>query len=353
MIASGAVPPYGQDLEVDAGVRVPALLLRDVEPGVVGVRRPVEREADLRRARRPTGGRRGRRRWRRRPRRATAVAGMRRGGRRRRARGEDEARGDEQRREGGAGAADADGHGRAVPPRDRTPPPGAGDGVGTERACFLHRYEPDQVPRVCGPGHTLSARALPGGGYAVVRRSLHRGCRDSRRRVPAPHRVPAPSHRSHATTSARTASCSGSWWLLVAQALVDTTGRVALALEDLGRPQRDDRVGRAVEDVGRHGHRRRGPRAAPGADPARANASAPHADGGRAPAQRVRVDLRAYRRVVRAAVVGEPVRELQLRHGRRSAARAIGRCQPGWLSSRAGALRTRASGSGRSSPHRT
>ena len=35
-----------QDLEVDAGVVVPALRLGDVEPGVVRVRGPVEREAD-------------------------------------------------------------------------------------------------------------------------------------------------------------------------------------------------------------------------------------------------------------------------------------------------------------------
>jgi len=32
------------------------------------------------------------------------------------------------------------------------------------RACFLRRYEPDQVRRVCGRSHTLSAFALPGGG---------------------------------------------------------------------------------------------------------------------------------------------------------------------------------------------
>ena len=44
----------------------------------------------------------------------------------------------------------------------KTPPPVDGDGIETERACFLHRYEPDQVPRVCGPCRTLSApMALP------------------------------------------------------------------------------------------------------------------------------------------------------------------------------------------------
>ena len=53
-----------QDLEVDAGVGVPAVRLRDVDPRVVRVRRPVEREADRaerRRRRRGDGDGRGRR----------------------------------------------------------------------------------------------------------------------------------------------------------------------------------------------------------------------------------------------------------------------------------------------------
>src|SRR5690348_4912396 len=50
--------------------------------------------------------------------------------------------------------------------------PDAGDGV--LRACFLHRYEPDQVPRVCGLHHTLSASRAPRRRSSVVLPSLHR-----------------------------------------------------------------------------------------------------------------------------------------------------------------------------------
>ena len=61
----------GQDLEVDAGVGVPAVRLGDVEPGVVRVRRPVEGEAD----RRGPAGVDGRRRRRRGSRTRATAAG--------------------------------------------------------------------------------------------------------------------------------------------------------------------------------------------------------------------------------------------------------------------------------------
>ena len=41
----------------------------------------------------------------------------------------------------------------------------------SRRACFLRRYEPDQVPRVCGGCHTLSARGAPRRRCSVVHRS--------------------------------------------------------------------------------------------------------------------------------------------------------------------------------------
>src|SRR5512147_2979506 len=53
--------------------------------------------------------------------------------------------------------------GRRCATERRTPPPDHGDGVDestdalVDRACFLRRYEPDQVPRVCGLA-TLSAQ---------------------------------------------------------------------------------------------------------------------------------------------------------------------------------------------------
>ena len=47
------------------------------------------------------------------------------------------------------------------------------------RACFLHRYEPDQVPRVCGLHHTLSASRAPRRRSSVVLPSLHRGRYDA------------------------------------------------------------------------------------------------------------------------------------------------------------------------------
>ena len=48
--------------------------------------------------------------------------------------------------------------------------PDHGDGVTSRRACFLRRYEPDQVPRVCGACHTLSARGAPRRRCSVVAR---------------------------------------------------------------------------------------------------------------------------------------------------------------------------------------
>src|SRR4029079_2596933 len=47
------------------------------------------------------------------------------------------------------------------------------------RACFLHRYEPDQVPRVCGLHHTLSASRAPRRRSSIVLTSLHRGRYDA------------------------------------------------------------------------------------------------------------------------------------------------------------------------------
>jgi len=46
--------------------------------------------------------------------------------------------------------------------------PRVGDGVESSVACFLRRYEPVQVQRVCGFRHTLSAFALPGGIFGCV-----------------------------------------------------------------------------------------------------------------------------------------------------------------------------------------
>ena len=90
------------------------------------------------------------------------------------------------------------GHDGSIPLLEhRIAAPGHGDGVETERACFLHRYEPDQVPRVCGLGHTLSAYALPGGGYEVVG-----GVYTAR--------AAGTVARSHSTAPASTSACSGS-----------------------------------------------------------------------------------------------------------------------------------------------
>ena len=49
-------------------------------------------------------------------------------------------------------------------------PPTAGTASTSRRACFLRRYEPDQVPRVCGACHTLSARGAPRRRCSVVPR---------------------------------------------------------------------------------------------------------------------------------------------------------------------------------------
>ena len=46
--------------------------------------------------------------------------------------------------------------------------PAAGTASTSRRACFLRRYEPDQVPRVCGSCHTLSARGAPRRRCSVV-----------------------------------------------------------------------------------------------------------------------------------------------------------------------------------------
>ena len=309
----------GEDLELDAGVRVPALRLRDVEPGVVRVRGPVEGETDLRGRGWPTRG----------PKRSpmeTPTSGADGAGERRRRSGSDDppphaARtrtGTSSAASGGAGAAEGDGHGRAVPRRDRIAAPGCRGRRGTERACFLHRYEPDQVPRVCGHWpHSQRVVRSPEADMRLCRASLHRGPTGATS-VAEPSRAPAVAgagsvSRSQATTSARTASCSGSWCCSCRRP--SWTRRVALPLpsKTSRRPERDDRVGRAVEDVGRHRHGVETGQQRPEPILLRERLG-PRADRGRARAQRVHVDLRVDRRVVRAAVVGDPVRELQLRH---------------------------------------
>ena len=53
---------------------------------------------------------------------------------------------------------------------ERATPPTTGTASTSRRACFLRRYEPDQVPRVCGACHTLSARGAPRRRCLVVAR---------------------------------------------------------------------------------------------------------------------------------------------------------------------------------------
>src|SRR3972149_5403767 len=53
----------------------------------------------------------------------------------------------------------------AGPPRQRCRPPEE-DGIELERACFLRRYEPDQVRRGCGWAPLSAPRGSPGGGVS-------------------------------------------------------------------------------------------------------------------------------------------------------------------------------------------
>ena len=88
---------------------------------------------------------------------------------------------------------------------DTTVSPGW-DGIGSMRACFLRWYEPDQVRRVCGWCHTLSARALPGGGLGLSSESTPR----APARRPAAHRGEPVWSRSQRTTSATISGPDGS-----------------------------------------------------------------------------------------------------------------------------------------------
>src|SRR5262245_13111451 len=123
-------------------------------------------------------------------------------------------------------------------------------------ACFLRRYEPDQVPRVCGWGHTLSARALPGGGLqlpgdgtaATLANSL-RGRALIRNRCVHPTRaLPDPvDHVAHHGRAGRLVVP------LVAELGIDAARDAGTALEDVARGGRDDPVGLALEDQRRDG----------------------------------------------------------------------------------------------------
>ena len=162
-----------QHVQLHARLLVPALGLRDEEPEVVRVRRPVEREADLR-------GLGGCRRGSRRPADGDCAAVAARGRSRRCAR--PAARGDEQHQARGRwrgwGAAGSSRTRRCLQGKEIA---ASGDRGRRrrERACFLHRYEPDQVPRVCGLHHTLSALGRSPEAIFGCRPSLHRDRRRS------------------------------------------------------------------------------------------------------------------------------------------------------------------------------
>ena len=103
------------------------------------------------------------------------------------------------------------------------------------RACFLHRYEPDQVPRVCGlEPHSQRVARSPEAVFNCRRESTPRrrpatgeARRDALRLEPRRPPRPAPP-RARLVVG------------LVAQALVDAPGHVALPVEHRRRRDRHD-----------------------------------------------------------------------------------------------------------------
>ena len=156
---SGVALAYGSTWRSTSCRRVPALGPRDVEPRVVRVRGPVQRKANCRGWRLGPRGLASRdRTW------------------------------DTGRRHERDDQKDCcDLHIDSMKTRNAAPE--FRDGIETRTACFLRWYEPDQVRRVCGFGHTLSARGAP-------RRRIFNCEHRSTRAGSSEIERPAKSHRS-------------------------------------------------------------------------------------------------------------------------------------------------------------
>ena len=319
----------GQDLEVDAGVGVPALGVRDVEPGVVRVGRPVEREADRSWARRPTA--------RRQPRAPDGAAvrggrGRRRGRRRAAARGGDEQRRWRRGRGCGVGcctsASGLLGWAREPGPgRQRSPPPEPG--TASTRAGLL----PTPVRTGSGSAglwsepHSQRIRRSPEAIFSCRRESTPPAPAD---RPPATSGASAPEPRDDLGEHVLVL---GLVVALVAQA--SWTRRVTLRMP----PERLARADRARSGRPCRGRRRsasasrRSPRGGAFTRSCSANASAPKRTVERARVQRVGVARApAPPGRARARPPGRPcaIRSLGSRPDSRA---ANARRQPAWVSS--------------------